>query len=324
MDGTATSNDHQQMHSISANGSTIQYVTEGNPEQAAVAVLQAVFGTTAPLISNGTINMSHNTSPSQPISANSMLLSNSPSVGDVSAQTGGNSYFYESLLSNGIAPNSTLAPSPTSPQAALTLASTSAMSMTQSSLPTQIVAQSGNTFLVQSNNIDAESAPITHTTRASPITVAAIVSFHFPSKLINLCCDSGSVAVGQLRDSRRSQLAQMRPVLSLLEALQRERAGTGQCCFLRQTHPIRFPRPQNPTSWHPWQLKVPLLWHQNQTGISTKQRAPRFSLPTHTQYFSRGYQQPKLKQSEFQQNGCECQQQTDSVNVFLNYFSILS
>ena len=40
----------QQIQTLTANGSTIQYVTDGNPEQAAVAVLQAVFGTSAPLM----------------------------------------------------------------------------------------------------------------------------------------------------------------------------------------------------------------------------------------------------------------------------------
>ena len=158
--------EHQQIQTLTANGSTIQYVTDGNPEQAAVAVLQAVFGTTAPLL---------------PASSAGNVSSNAPGVSDISQsntagggmmsnqnQTG-TEYFYESLLSNGVGSN--MAPSPTSPQAALSLATTTG-SMSQSSLPTQIVAQSGNTFLVQSNNIDAESAPITHTTRASPITVS--------------------------------------------------------------------------------------------------------------------------------------------------------
>ena len=47
---SGSSGDVQQIQTLTANGSTIQYVTDGNPEQAAVAVLQAVFGNAAPLM----------------------------------------------------------------------------------------------------------------------------------------------------------------------------------------------------------------------------------------------------------------------------------
>ena len=53
---TNTATDQQQIQTLTANGSTIQYVTDGNPEQAAAAVLQAVFGTTASIVPPPPIN----------------------------------------------------------------------------------------------------------------------------------------------------------------------------------------------------------------------------------------------------------------------------
>ena len=164
MEALGTKPSDQQIQTLTANGNTIQYVTDGDPEQAAVAVLQAVFGNSTSLISN-----SKNESNMQVTGSESSVLKFPSPISNGKYGHHGSSFYEEIVSSDAV----------TSSLTSSNISHVTSLATTESSgVPTQIVAQSGNTFLVQSNNIDSEAAPITHTTRASPITVSVYFIVH--------------------------------------------------------------------------------------------------------------------------------------------------